>query len=209
MGRLFGIKPEHNFQFTRQWFLNRNLETFRSRVMPVWQGKPITYVELGVFEGLSMVWMRQHVLTHPQSRAIGIDPWLMTRKLSGEYMEAVRARAEHNLRIYPNCKLIRGNSAEVLRRMYRGFEGIKRRRIDVCLIDGGHYELLVLDDARNCLELVKPGGWIIFDDVVNDKTKSAHVRQALDTFLAGAGDRVKFLWKHRYVETYEVVQRSM
>lgn len=197
----------HEFQFTMNWFLNRNLSTFRELIFPAWSGKPLLYLEIGIYEGMSLVWMMQHVLTHPDSRAVGVDSWLMSTKLDESHMEAVRERAFHNLSPWRDrCELVRGNSSEVLRKMLkrrRGWLGAGRNSVDLCMVDGDHHELLVLDDARLCFRLAKPGGWIVFDDVENDKRKEGHVRQGLDTFLKESGDGMKLLWKHRYMEAYE------
>jgi hypothetical protein len=227
MVREMGIEKVegHEFQFTRNWFLNRNLPTFRKWVHPEWAGNPCTYLELGVFEGMSMVWMLQHVLTHSDCWAVGVDPWLMTRKLDEDVMEEVMTRACHNTKpwIYigyddgtdfkanPDgcaCQLIRGNSAEVLRRMTgkRGCAGITKESVDLCMIDGNHNGPAVLDDARQCLKLMKKGGWLLFDDVENDKKKEHHVLEGLDWFKKESGDKIRFLWKHRYMEAYEVVK---
>jgi len=210
MARLMPIKlvGGHKFQFTTRWFLNRNLPTFRELILPVWSGKPMLYLEIGVYEGMSLTWMMQYVLTHPDSRAIGVDPWLMSVKMDEDYMEIVRKRAFHNLLPWQDkCKLIRGNSSEVLRKMLKrkGWLGVKRNAIDLCIVDGDHHELLVLDDARLSFHLVKPGGWIVFDDVENDKKKGEHVKQGLETFLKEFGNSVKLLWKHRYMEAYEKI----
>jgi len=212
MSRKLDLIPEDHpeeFQFTRNWFRQRNLDTFRKYVYPEWHGKNgISYLELGCFEGMSMVWMLQRILTGKDTRAIGIDPWLMTTKLDGDVMEAVRERAFHNTRHYENCTLIRGSSAEVLRRMcgFRyGYLGIRKNSVDICMIDGNHNELAVLDDARHVYELMKPGGWMLFDDVENDIPKVAHVKQGLQTFLSEIGDGIRFLWKDRFVEAYQKV----
>jgi len=69
-------QTKHDFRFTRNWFRRRNQATFEEYVLPMWAGKPITYLEIGVYEGQSLTWMMQNVLTHPDSRAVGIDPWL-------------------------------------------------------------------------------------------------------------------------------------
>ncbi len=201
--RQLDIKKEHDFQFTRKWFLNRNLPTFRDRIAPVWAGKPIMYLEIGVFEGMSMVWMCQHVLTHPAAHGIGIDPWLMTTKLDGSTMADVHRRADHNTVPYHQCQLIRGNSAEVLRRMVHrgGYAGIKQGSVDLCMIDGNHNDLAVLDDARLCTRLVKTGGHILFDDVQNDRQKRDHVFEGLQMFLAESKS-VQLLWRDRYMECY-------
>ena len=196
--------PNGKFQFTRNWFQKRNLETFREHVLPTWRGKQCLYLEIGVFEGQSLVWMHQHVLTHPRSRSVASDPWLMTTKLNGDFMEDVHQRAKANLSHFP-ATLIRGNSAEVLRRMCGkgGYEGVQKGTVDLAMIDGDHNELAVLDDARHVIELVRVGGWILFDDVENDIEKKQHVKQGVELFLAESGDRVKELFRHKYVICYE------
>jgi predicted O-methyltransferase YrrM len=196
--------PEHQFQFTRSWFRNRNLPTFRELIYPEFHGRPIVYLEIGVFEGQSMSWMGQHVLTAPGSLGIGIDPWLMTTKLDSEFMERVMDRADHNTKIFPNVELIRGNSCEVLRKMCsEGYAGITKNSVDICMIDGDHNRLAVYDDAIHVYQLVKPGGWILFDDVENDKPKQDHVKHGLDMFTSEYNDRIKSLWKHGYMEAYQ------
>lgn len=205
--------------FTRSWFLNRNLQTFREHVYPEWAGKPIVYLELGVFEGMSLCWMLQHVLTHPDARAVGIDPWLETTKLDGNVMEQVKDRAFHNtdrwfLQDYqerissgrqPKCSLYRANSAEALRKMCGrgGFAGITKGSVDVCMVDGNHNALAVLDDLRLVHKLVRPGGWIMLDDVENDVPKQDHVKQGLAMWLAETeGRAAEMVVKHRYMEIY-------
>ena len=191
-------------EFTRSWFRNRNLSTFREYVYPEMSGKPITYLELGVFEGMSMRWMGQHVLTHENARAVGIDPWLITTKLSGEYMEDVMSRAHANLAVFGAVTLQRGSSAEVLRKMCGkpGFLGISKNTVDICMVDGNHNSLAVLDDLIHVTKLVKVDGWILLDDVENDRPKKDHVREGLTMWLE-RDPPVKLAWKHKYVECYQ------
>lgn len=204
---------QHDFQFTRRWFLQRNLTTFCEHVHPEWAGKMMTYLELGCFEGMSMVWMMQRVLGHPDSRAVAVDPWLITTKISGAEMELVMQRAHHNLKPWmdytgtppdPKCRLIRGNSAEVLRRMLKrgGCCGIGKGGVSLALVDGNHNALAVLDDLRLVRRLVRKGGWILLDDVENDRKKTDHVKQGLDMWVEEAGDSVERIWKHKYCECW-------
>ena len=198
-------RSQHNFDFTRRWFLNRNASTFCKYILPKWKDKKLIYLELGVFEGMSMVWMMQNILTHPESYAVGIDPWLITRKLLGNVMEQVMERAFHNTKCFPNCKLIRGSSVEVLNRMRgkKGFEGIKKNTVDLCMIDGDHNSLGVLSDCYACYNLIKTGGWMLFDDVENRIEKKDHVKQGLSRFLEEYEGKVKMIWKHNFMECYE------
>lgn len=190
---------------------------FRKHVQPVWAGKPITYLEIGVFEGMSLVWMLQRVLTHPDSRAVGIDPWLelgkkrknRPAKRPQDVMEEVRQRAEHNIEPWrERCRLVRGKSKDVLDSILarrRGKYGIRRNRVDLCMIDGSHAANAVLDDARRCIQLVRPGGWLIFDDVDDSPHKAGCVRAGVNQFLEERGEDLRLVWKSRYVETYERV----
>ena len=210
--------------FKRNWFRNRNRETFTQYVKPNWAGKPnITYLEIGVFEGASIVWMLENVLTHPSSRAVGIDPWLITTKLDQEYMDGVRFRAWDNTMRWRNetvvgtegpdqlsrCFLQRGNSCEILRRMNSrgGYLGITKKSADICMIDGDHNAYAVLDDAMQVLSLMKTGGWVLFDDVENRVKKENHVKQGIELLQKEVGeDRLELVAKHRFMEIYEVFE---
>jgi len=202
-----------NAVFTRGWFRTRNLATFREFIYPEFAGKPIKYLELGVFEGMSMLWMMQRVLTHPDSRAIGIDPWLCTEKINENEMTAVMMRAFHNVGLdradlaTVRCNLIRGNSAELLRKAANrgGIDWLKKGTVDLSMVDGNHNALAVWDDARYVYKLLKPGGLMLFDDVENDLPKKDHVKEGVGLWLAEAGDTVKLEWKHKYMEAYRKV----
>jgi hypothetical protein len=205
---------QHDFQFTKHWFETRNEKTFLRWVKPVFEGRPITYFEIGVFEGMSLVWMFQNILTHPESRGVGVDPWLMTAKLGSREMRSVMERAHHNLSPWmqaktqagkPRCELIRANSCEV---MYRAAErrplaGIGPETLDLCMIDGGHFDVQAFDDARKVLPLMKIGGVILFDDVRNAYKKTEHVAQGLRMFVDQYGDRVRRVWTSRIMRGYE------
>ncbi len=207
-------RSDYDFKFTRNWFRNRNLSTFRDYIYPHWSGRNIVYLEIGVFEGMSLVWMMQHILTSEGSRSVGIDPWLITSKISAERMREVMDRAHHNLLPWrrtgalntnqKRCTLIQANSGEALIRMNRkGYAGIKKGTVDLCMIDGNHKSGATLDDARLCWPLLKTGGWLLFDDVENDKEKIHHVKEGLDMFLDEIGNEAKFLWEHKYMEAFE------
>jgi predicted O-methyltransferase YrrM len=106
------------------------------------------------------------------------------------------------------CQLIRGNSAEVLRKMndQGGWNGVGKQSLDLCMIDGNHNSSAVLDDARQVLPLMKVGGWILFDDVENNQDKKMHVAEGLRWWLKEAGDSVKPAWKNRFMECFEVMK---
>ena len=199
---------QHNFKFSKRWFYNRDHSTFCKYVYPEWAGKPLFYLEIGIFEGMLMSWMMEHIVTHPESKAVGIDPWLMTSKPNAYNMDNIRKKAFHNTSIWKDrCHLIRGNSVEVLMAINRKrhfHHGINMNTLDLCMIDGDHTAPGVWNDARLVYPLLKKGGWMMFDDVENVSKKKFHVKDGIKLFLKHLPRRHKMelLWKDRYMECY-------
>jgi hypothetical protein len=143
------VAYRHRYDFTSDWF---------SPDIPVWQkamepyrGKPrVHYLEIGAYEGRSAVWMLEHVLTDPTSRATVIDLF------DGPFEARYRANIEKT------------GAAERVTTI-KGFSQIAARSLpmnsfDVIYIDGSHSQDDVLEDAVACWRLLKPGGILIFDD---------------------------------------------
>ena len=86
-----------------------------------------------------------------------------------------------------------------------GYAGVYRESVDICMIDGNHFDYAVLDDARQCLKLMKPGGLLIFDDVENDREKQDHVKQGIALWRQLDNPPVELLWKGKYAEGYKVL----
>lgn len=203
---------QHDFQFTRMWFRNRNQSTWSTFLKPKFTGLrtswPIRMIQIGVFEGQDLVWCLQNILTHPDSHVIAIDPWAATTKLDQAYMDAVQARARHNLSPWKDkVDLIHDYSD-------RGcLETLSKGRFheacDLAVIDGDHNAPAVVSDAIYCYELLKNGGWMIFDDVRNRIPKPDHVVHGIEKFLSPASyqyqDKMKFEWAHRYCDCYSKI----
>jgi predicted O-methyltransferase YrrM len=121
-------------------------------VMAPYKGKPgLQYVEVGTFEGASVLWMLENVLTDPSCRAKVIDPFYW-----GNYEEKYRANIEKS-----------GFKEKVTTIV--GWSQIELRRIpvescDIIYIDGGHTPEDVLEDAVLSWRLVKKGGLLVVDD---------------------------------------------
>lgn len=167
---------------------------------------PINMIQIGVFEGMDLVWCCQQILTHPGSRVVAIDPWAPTTKLDKDYMEAVEARARHNL-LAPQCtekvSIVKGFSQRVLADMAKN--PLHRESYDLIVIDGDHNSKPVYEDAVQSFELAKSGGWLVFDDVRNRVDKTDHVQEGINRFIETHGSRVKYEWSHRYVDCYSKI----
>lgn len=136
--------------FSNEWFLN-NVKVW-DRVLQPLKGKPsLRYLEVGVFEGQSFLWMFDEVLTDPSSRATAIDVF---------FFEGLEDRFRENLAragIADRVEVIKKFSNEALR-------PLEPNSFDVIYIDGSHTAANVLRDGILAWDLLKVGGILIFDD---------------------------------------------
>lgn len=168
---------KQDYEFTEDWFSPR-LAAWNKHVKPL-AGQPLNYLEVGVFEGRSALWMLENVLTHPESRMTTIDPF------SG----AVKARYLKNLKLSgmeDRATTLVGFSQQEMKKL-------PERSFDIIYIDGSHTADDVLADAVLAWQLLKDGGLLIFDDYRWSGYPGAHEppspdelrpRLAVDAFLS-------------------------
>ncbi len=136
--------------FSNRWFLN-NVKVWEDVLEPLRGNADLRYLEVGVFEGQSFLWMFEEVLTHPRSRATAIDAF---------FFEGLEDRFRENLAragIKDRVEVIKGFSNEALR-------PLEPNSFDVIYIDGSHTAANVLRDGILAWDLLKVGGILIFDD---------------------------------------------
>ena len=207
------IKDKQNYTLRRNWFHNRNCCTFSTYLLDKYPpDRPYNMLTIGVFEGAQEIWMCQNLLSHPDSKLICIDPWMQTNKLSQEFMDQCHDNAHANLSEWiqeGKVALNRGFSGSVMCEAItsEGAElcGVPVGEFDFIIIDGDHTRPAVLADALNAHALLKPGGWMLFDDVRNRISKKDHVWDGLIEFLQLMKDRVNLVWEHRYCSCVEKV----
>lgn len=146
------------------------LETWQKYLTPFAE-RPMNYLEVGIFEGGSMIWMLENALRHHDSRATGVDIDIKQRYLQ-------------NLKRSGSCEKVQnllGRSHEILRTL-------PKESYDVIYVDGSHVTQDVMIDAVLAFDLLKPGGLLIFDDyapVLRYWPQDIRPKQAIDAFVAG------------------------
>ena len=137
------------YEFTYDWFTSA--VPVWKRVLAPYAGRPDThYLEVGVFEGRSAIWMLNNILIHPTSTLTGID--LFPGDLKERYLANLQLAGAADKAI-----TITGRSQVELR-------NLKPDSYDIIYIDGGHTADMVLADAVLCWDLLRVGGLLIFDD---------------------------------------------
>jgi predicted O-methyltransferase YrrM len=142
-------KGEGPYRFTARW---------HTSVMKTWteqlagyRGKPdLRYLEIGVFEGRSLLWMFENVLTDPSSRATVIDVFMADYEST--YDANVLASGAGD-----RITKLEGPSQQRLR-------PLEPASFDIIYIDGSHTADDVLADAVLGWPLLREGGVMIFDD---------------------------------------------
>lgn len=130
----------------------------------------ITYLEIGCFAGASA----SLVSSHPSVRkTYSID-------LGSPINENIAIRNVHKFKNdFCEYKYFKGNStnSEII-------NSVKKEvlSVDIFLIDGDHRYNGVIYDFENYVELVKPNGYILFDDYLDFK-HSPEVKPAVDAIV--------------------------
>jgi len=158
---------EQEYDFSTEWFVEH---------VPIWEkhlssyrGQPkVRYLEVGLFEGRSTIWLLENILTHPTSHATGIDLFseeyhFYKNKESTEADKVVNYKQKCLDNIQASGRadqvtVLEGYSQVVLRELPLS------EPFDIIYIDGSHESKDVLEDAILCRRLLKDGGILIFDD---------------------------------------------
>jgi predicted O-methyltransferase YrrM len=177
-----GAKSEGKYTFSSDWF-SPNIPNW-TRVLAGMKGKPgLNYLEVGVWEGRSFVWMLDNILTHPSSKATAID--IFDKDVEKRFLDNVR-RGGHASKV----KLIKGYSQLKLREL-------PLSSFDLIYVDGDHRGKGVITDAVLAWGLLKDGGIMIFDDYQLGYSLPLEQRPefALDVFLTLFPDEYQVVLK--------------
>jgi predicted O-methyltransferase YrrM len=181
-----------DYELTEDWFTHKS-PAFIAAVEP-FRGKPnINYLEIGVFQGMSVIWMLENILTDPTSRITAIDIFQIWPEGSWEgiYSEEQRQTYLRNVERAgggDRVRTITNYSQTALREL-------PLASYDIIYIDGAHGAPEVLEDAVLSLRLLKAGGILIFDDYrwEVEARMMSRPKLAIDTFLNFYGEQFELL----------------
>lgn len=173
------------YKFSTDWFTAKI--PFWKKTLADFKGRPdISYLEIGVFEGNSAIWVLENILTHPTSKMTCIDTFpedLHERFLANLELSGAKEKAT----------VIKGPSQIELRYL-------PLNSFDIVYIDGSHIAKDVLTDGVLSWGLLKKGGIMIFDDYRwKEDTLPAELRpqMAIDAFIKSFKDELEMI-SHSY-----------
>lgn len=171
------------YKFKSDWF-SPHIRLWKEKLGD-FEGKPnIRYLEIGVFEGRSLLWMLENILTDPTATVTAIDP--LNEVIAGVWMNNLALSGEND-----RIDFIKGYSQAELGKL-------PINSYDIIYIDGDHEASGVLADAVLCWPLLKKDGILIFDDYDWDMEglrPEKKPQMAIDAFLASYTDYIEVLHK--------------
>ncbi len=162
-------------------------------------GRPVRVLEIGCFEGRSTIWWMDHLLTHPNSRLVCIDP-----QLNGQHYSTFLNNISRHAKL-PQVSFIRGLSHRIL-------PGQPENAFDFIYIDGSHKGWDVMLDACLCFRKLKPGGIILFDDYEwtghPHYNNRVHPSVGIDGFIAAHKPLLEIIQQGYQVAVRKITEQS-
>jgi cephalosporin hydroxylase len=109
------------------------------------------YLEIGTYEGGSLLWAMENVFLNGSCRADVIDPFFLPRTREVFFRNIQAAGLLNRICVYEQ------KSREIL-------PNLEQDTYDLIYIDGDHRYSSVLFDALNSWPLLRVGGYLVFDD---------------------------------------------
>lgn len=142
-------KLSHDYVLSHEYFTN-HVGIWRDVLAP-YAGQPeVQYLEVGAFEGGSLLWILENILTDPTAHATALDLFC------DEYKDTYR----HNIELSG----LRAKVTDVAGYSQLTLRSLPLDHYDIIYIDGSHDKPDVLEDAVLSWRLLKEGGIMIFDD---------------------------------------------
>lgn len=164
----------HRPTYTRRWFKQGDRQMWLNHLSYL-NDRPARYLEIGVFEGRSLLWVASHLLRHPGSEAVGVDTWNKpTDRLPDIDMVAVWQKAIANTHENRKISLVRASSCEYL--SVRSMDPTAAK-FDLIYIDGSHRIEDVCADTGLAWKCLAGGGVIVWDDW------KGLIRRLVNTFI--------------------------
>lgn len=185
-------------KYSSDWFSEAE-NVFKKALTGLAGKENLNFLEIGTWEGRSAIWFLDNILTHKTSKISCVDDFGGINNVNNAkiVVDGLRDRLNENLKPYRGKYTVYdGNSRDVLKYLIS-----KGEEYDCVYVDGGH-------DAYNCLfdgvfsfEMLKVGGYLIFDDYMwNWDRLPSHLtpKVAIDSIMECLRGRIKVIgvgWK--------------
>jgi predicted O-methyltransferase YrrM len=200
-----------HYDFTQEWFSSDGLSEITLN-----NNQELHFLEIGSFEGKSTIWFLDNFLKNQKSTITCIDPWINYSQgknslntygsNNSEWKfgdNGVKERFLYNILKSghsPKVKTIQDLSFNILPQLL-----CQNKLYDLIFIDGNHVAPFVMMDSVMSWNLLKVGGYILFDDYAwgMNKEKTLRPKESIDYFVETFQDYIEVI----YTNERKVVKR--
>ncbi len=152
----------NTYEFSNDWFAI-NASVWRNMIAEI---KPRTFLEIGAFEGQSVVFMIENCAAFGPLDITCVDSWTGGIEHNAAAMAEVEARFDRNMARAKTAHqfTLRKMKADSTLAMAQLLTEGGANSFDVAYVDASHQAPDVLADAVLAFKLTRVGGIIIFDD---------------------------------------------
>ncbi len=130
--------------------------------------EPIKYLEIGAFQGANVCSLVKTYATHKDSEIHCVDPWFNYDGYD-EYLTTQPTNYSKFMKNISKLDPVDIQKIYIHRDISKNvLPTFKDNYFDMIYVDGNHHRTYVLEDAVHAFRKLKPGGWIIFDDMHDD-----------------------------------------
>jgi hypothetical protein len=174
------------------WFNSGGRRRNFKRSLKHLKDQPAVYLEIGVFRGESLAWVAKNILTHPESRGLGVDPWepgCMGRRWTGAEINENYRLAQKAIRKWND----RVELAKTTSQEFFSAGTLQPGTVDAIYLDGEHDPEPLTADFQAAWELLKVGGVLIIDDY---KARTSKIPQVVEALAVEYGARWEELFRN-------------
>ncbi len=156
---------------------------------------PYKIMEIGAYQGANVCSLMKTYAEHEGSEVHCVDPWFnydgyreYQREQTTNYSKFLRNIGKLSPKDIQKIYIHRNISQKIIPRF-------DDEMFDLIYIDGNHHRTYILEDAVHAFRKLKPGGWMIFDDM-HDKEVLNDVNSFMNSFGPSFSQSLMAPWSH-------------
>ena len=142
-------------EYTYDWF-SQALPNLEKWVLPFKGEDPLTFMEIGCFEGRCTVWLMENILVKDTDILSAIDNFKGEKELNIDMVKVKNTFIKNVDRYGSRVHLHIGDSRSIIQGLGRVY--------DFVYVDGGHTAENTLTDSLLAWDLLRSGGVMLLDD---------------------------------------------
>jgi predicted O-methyltransferase YrrM len=181
-----------SYEFSCDWF------TDRVKCWPIehLKGKQFNYLEIGSYEGRSVLHIHDNIATHDNCALVCVDPYPEYPDLSKSHINNAYERFKKNTQGKHKIQLLKMDMIEAYADLTDSLGS--RLSFDLIYVDGQHLSFEAYKDAQLAWRLLRTGGIMILDDyeLFNYKKDFENCATGIDYFLKSIEGKYELLFKN-------------